>query len=342
MLYVTTRNNQDVFTAHRVLHENRGPDGGFYLPMRMPSFSSDEMRIWMEKPFNQCVAELLNLLFGTKLTGWDVDFSVGRYPVRLKEVRHRILLAETWHNPEWSFCRLERCLAEHLQGCQATPSSWISIGIRIAVLFGVFGELLRNGVIAPEDKLDISVVSGDFAAPVSAWYARSWGLPVGNIVCCCNENSEIWNLICHGYLRTDLVSIPTCTPLADVTLPEYLEHLIYHCGGIEEVEHFLDVCRHGNAYYPNEQTLSKLKDRLFISVTSNMRVKDTIPSVYKTHNYLISPYTALAYAGLLDYRAKKRESCHALILADFSPLCDCETVSAAMGIPVGKIREYMK
>ena len=102
MLYVTTRNNRDAFTAQRALTENRGPDGGLYLPFREPSFSPEELTELLEQPFNQCVAQVLNLLFRKGLTAWDVDFAAGKNPVRLKELGQRIFVAEAWHNPRWS------------------------------------------------------------------------------------------------------------------------------------------------------------------------------------------------------------------------------------------------
>lgn len=332
MLYVTTRNDQDVFTAQRALRENRGPDGGFYLPFHSPVFPPSQIGALAGRPFNQSAADILNLLFGAKLTGWDIDFAVGRYPVRLKELRHRIYLAESWHNPEWNYSRMERRLAERLGESGEALSDWLRIGIRIAVLFGIFGELLKNETVSLDSKVDVSVVSGDFSAPMSAWYARAWGLPIGNIVCCCNENSEIWNLICHGQIRTDIVSIPTVTPKADVTLPEDLERLIYECGGAREAARYLDQCRKGRMYCPDDAVLARLRDGLFVSVVSSRRIKDTIPSVYGTHSYMMSSYTALAYAGLQDYRVKKRESRHAVILSEISPVCDAETVSEALGV----------
>ena len=60
--------------------------------------------------------------------------------------------------------------------------------------------------------MDISVVCGNFDLPMSAWYARAWGLPIGNIICCCNENGNLWNLIHHGQFRQDPVSVRTGTP----------------------------------------------------------------------------------------------------------------------------------
>ena len=44
MLYVTTRDSRDAYTANRALSENRGPEGGFYVPMRLPHFEAEELK----------------------------------------------------------------------------------------------------------------------------------------------------------------------------------------------------------------------------------------------------------------------------------------------------------
>lgn len=336
MLYVTTRSNRDAYTAHRALRENRGPDGGMYLPFRTPRLSQADLDALGEKPFNQCVAEVLNLLFNAKLTCWDVDFCVGRYPVRLDCLRNRIVMAESWHNPDGTFERMVKDLAAHLcVGEPAMPGDWTRIAVRIAVLFGIFGELKRAGI---DQTVDISMVSGDFSAPISAWYARQWGLPIGNLVCCCNENNSLWDLICHGQLRTDAVSIATAVREADVTIPSDLERLIYECGGALEVQRYLDACRQGGMYCPNDAVLTSLRKGLYVSVVSSQRMDTTIPNVYRTHSYVLSPYSALAYAGLLDYRAKTGETGYCIVLTEKSPACDAEAVSRMLGITVEEMK----
>lgn len=334
MLYVTTRNNRDAFTAQRVLRENRGPDGGLYLPFHAPSFTAAQIDALAEKPFNQCVAEILNLLFRTRLNSWDVDCCAGRSPVRLQSLGHRIMVAESWHNPEWDYNCLVKNLVSQISGEPLVPGSWVKIAVRIAVLVGIFGELKRSSI----DEADIAMVSGDFSAPISAWYARQWGLPVGNIICCCNENNSLWDLLSHGQLRTDSVSVSTFVTEADVTLPAELERLVYACGGCQEVERFLDACRRGGMYCPPDAVLARLRKGMFVSVISSQRVQTTIPSVYKTHAYLLSAHSALAYGGLMDYRAKSGQTRHALVLADKSPASDAETVSKTLGITAAELK----
>ena len=339
MLYVTTRNSRDTFTTQRALRENRGPDGGMYVPFRAPCFSQAELDALAEKPFPQRVAEILNLLFQIRLSGWDVDFCAGRYPVRLESLPHRVIVAETWHNSESNFDRTIRNLTARLQDGQiGAPGDWARIAVRIAVLFGIFGELRHAGVNQP---VDIAMVSGDFSAPISAWYARQWGLPVGNLICCCNENNSLWDLICHGQLRTDVLSVSTAIPEADVALPEDLERLIFACGGTLEVWRYLDTCRQGTMYCPNDAVLAQLRKGLYVSVVSSQRMETTIPSVYRTHGYILSPSSALAYAGMQDYRAKTGQTGPCLVLAEKGPMHNSEAVASMLGISAEELENQI-
>lgn len=342
MLYVTTRSNRDAYTPQRILTRFRGEDGGLYVPMHNPSFSQEDLKALTQHGFNHCVAQLLNLQFNTKLTSWDVDFAVGRHPVRLKKLNQRMIMGELWHNTDWKFSGM----TEHLIRCiSKEPVShplgdWAQIGVRIAVLFGIYAELKRAGLASPEHPFDVSVVSGDFSGAMSAWYARKWGLPIGNIVCTCNENNDLWNLFCNGQMRTDAVARKTETPDADVAIPESLERLIHAVGGQEAVEDYLFCFRRGMNYYVDDAFLQKLRSGLYIAVVSQPRMKATIPNVYSGTGYVLSPYDALAFAGLLDYRSRTGSNRYAVILSEKAPGCDLQYVADALKIEASELKAY--
>ena len=337
MLYVTTRDHQNAVTVQHVLTENRGADGGLYAPLHLPELSKQECSRLLGLSFGQCVAEILNLFFSTKLSGWDVDFAIGRYPVRIEQLGHKIMMAETWHNPEWQYQRLERNLMELVRAETDVPGNWVSVVIRMAVLAGILG----NGELLGSNPVDVAVVSGDFTVPISAWYLRKMGFPVGNIICCCNENNQFWELICNGQLRTDALALSTIVPEADVTLPVNLERLISACSGAAEAQRYVDCCRHGTVYSVSDTMLKKLRQELFAGVVSSTRVETTIPNVYKTHGYVQHPSSALAYSGLLDYRAKTGITRAAIVLSDKSPVCDLEAVAKAMDLSVAQLKKMI-
>lgn len=344
MLYVTTRIGQDAFTSARALAENRGPEGGFYVPIHVPMFSAQQIEGLADRSFSQNAAEILNLLFATRLDGWAVEFAIGRYPVQMTSISSKILVAETWHNPTGKFERLvsgmEKAIRQSDQ-IREKPSNWLMIAARIAILFGIYGQLLEAGALTGDRKLDIAVPAGELSAVMAAWYARSWGLPIGTIVCCCNENNGLWNLLHKGELRTDVPALKTDTPACDTTVPQDLERLIYAALGPEETLRFLDCCRCGSTYCLSQEQMEILCGGLHVSVVGGKRVASTVPNLYKTTGILADPYTALAYSGLVDYRASSFENRMALILAEESPVFSLQFLAQCMNLSLSQIKQLL-
>lgn len=334
MLYVTARDHRDAYTAHRALTLDRGPDGGLFIPFHLPVLSPDKIGSLGSKSFSQTVAEVLNLFFGKRLTAYDVEFCVGRNPARIKALSQRILIGELWHNPGRDFDWTAHKISELLLSGDSPGrcSEWTYVAVRIALLFGLTGQLLRSGVLCQGDLMDVSVVSGDLSAVMAVWYARRMGLPVGDIICCCNENCGIWELLHQGSMRTDAVAVQTFLPKVDIALPDSLERLVYGCGGYSESARYLEICRIGGVYAPNEILLNRMRTGMSVSVVGQKRISETVGSVYSTYSYLMGPYTSLAYAGLLDHRSISGQSRRCLVLADKNPVIDISIVSDALGV----------
>lgn len=325
MLYVTTRNKFDTYTVHKANQSDRGPDGGLFLPFRMPALSKEDLRALTEQPFCQRVANILNLFFNAQLTAWDVELCGGKNPIALVGMSLRILVAELWHNTDLDYAGLESRLAARICGYENSErkaTSWVGIAIRISMLFAIYGELPDNTVF------DIAVATEDFGVPMAAWHARQMGLPIGNIICS-HDNASVWNLLHQGQVRTD------------EDLPENLERLIMATQGIEENLRYCEICESGRIYTTRPGTLDELRQGMYATVCSQDRVSALIPSVYRMANYIMSPKTALAYSGLQDYRAKTGENRLALVMADRCPIGDSKTVATYMEITEQQLREIL-
>lgn len=324
MLYVTTRNKFDTYTVYRANQSDRGPDGGLYLPFRIPKLSKEERQSLTDQSFCQRLANILNLFCGAQLTAWDVELCGGKNPVTLVPMSHRILVAEMWHNHDLDYARLEGRLAARICGCEDAgkkPASWVGIAIRIAMLFGVFAEL-------PDGIVDIAVATEDFAAPMAAWYAREMGLPVGNIICG-HDDASVWNLLHQGEVRTDS------------GMPENLERLISATLGVEENLRYCEACDNKRLYATLPGTLETLRKGMYATVISKDRLVGLIPSTYRMAGYIMGPQTAMAYGGLQDYRAQTGENRLALLVSDRSPACDSKMVAACMEMTEQQLREKL-
>lgn len=344
MLYTTTRSNADTFTVHRVLHSQRAPDGGQFLPFHLPVFSQDDLIQQYKGSFNDRVARAINILFSKQLTGYDIDLALGKRSVRMQQLNQRLFTAECWHNPQWDYSGMEKQLLYLIcdeKDSEPAISDWAEIGIRMAVLFGIVGEMVVNGLASQEKPVDLAMLSGNFSAPMAAWYARGMGLPIGNIVCCCNENSALWDFICHGQLRTDGIARRTMIPEADIMIPKHLEHLISLYGGPAEVAYYVDCLHIGKTYYAEDGLIRRLRQGIYVTVSSENRILNTVSNSFSTHKYLLSLSSSLSYAGLQDYRARTGESRTAVILTEKSPRLDMEAISGLTGISDRELEQYL-
>lgn len=328
MLYITTKNHNDAFTAHKALVENCAPDGGRFVPFRLPSYTAEEILAFGDKSFNATIADVLNLFFASKLQGIDVEFCIGKNIAKLVPMTHKIVIGEVWHNLDRSFSYVEKQLFCKLAEKNDEPTIWAQIAVRIAVLFGLYGEMLRNSLVQPGQDFDISVPDDYQLSAAAAMYGRKMGLPIRTIICSCQDNGDLWDFIHRGEINT--------AAAAAGLIPE-IERLVQETLGFEELAKFREVCERGKTYRVNEESLPTLNKGLFCSVAGKDRALKTINSVYRSNSYIIDAKTALCYGGLQDYRAKTGESGLTLILAEKTPAASAGTISKATGIPATKL-----
>ena len=199
----------------------------------------------------------------------------------------------------------------------------------------------KLGLVDLDDVFDVTIASGDFSAPMAAWYAKEMGLPINRIIVSCNENGGLWDFLYHGQLRTDAIASATNTPLCDVSIPSNLERLLYGYGGSAAVQIFLDAQKRGSVFVPDESMIERIRQTMYASVVSEKRMESAISNVYRTSTYLLDPYSALAYSGLQDFRATSGEGRTTLLIAEQNPICAASTVSKAMGISVQDLKERL-
>lgn len=302
MLYVSTRNTVDTFTAYHALKEGLAPDGGIYVPFHLPEFSNADLLKMREGSSGDTITEIMNLFFGTHLTGWDVECAIGRKPFKIESLGQRLLIAEIWRNPDGSSKYLVDTLYRLACGDSYTggePTGWALIAIRIALLFGIYAGL----DVSLTENLDIAVPAGDFSDVVAVLYCKTMGLPIGYTVCACNENSAVWDFICRGELSTNTKP------------PVYFEAFVYKSLGAENVQRYLDACAQKRTFFVNEAQQLAVTFDITASVVSTQRIDSVITGMYQSNKYQLDHNAALSYSALQDYRARNGINKTTLILA---------------------------
>lgn len=342
MLYATTRSKVATYTAQRALKEERAPDGGFYMPTRLPYYDRDGLLALLKEPAAQIVARILNDFFKTNLGKLDVEFALGKRFFGVTEISHRIVIGELWRNSDWSFDALCRRLAQRVsvEVGLAEPGAWMRIACRIALIFAIFGELYQRKMIPWFEVLDVAALTGNFEGPYAVYAARKMGLPVGEIICCCNENSGVWDLINRAQMKLNARVVPTMTPKCDMVVPEALELLIRDKLEWDDVEEFLELQKKGGTYYLSAEEHRHFRYGISASVVGESRVKLAIPNLYRTNGYILCPYSALVYTGLMDYRSRPGPRRAALMLSEYDPKACADTVIKSLAISSQELDDW--
>ena len=327
MLYLTTRDKFDAFTAHRTLAADFAPNGGRFLPYKMPVLTAQDWEALTAESFGGCVAAVLNRFFSSRLTGWDVELAVGRYPVKLLSTPNRVTVAQTWRNLEGSYEKLERSLASLLNAERVC--SWVRIAVRLAVLTAVFVQLRRQGM---EGTMDVAAPAGDFLLPMAVIYGRDMGLPIGSLIIGCENGSQIWDLLHQGELN------------AQDSEPAFaeLERLIHWRLGVAEAKRYAQAWADKGIYKLLPESVSALSDGIFSAVVSADRLDSVILSVYLSGKFVLSRDPAVAYGALMDYRTRTGGSRTALLLADRDPMEETGTLSRALKMTDAELKTILE
>ena len=242
MLYVSTKNQTDTFTAYRALNEETAPVGGMYIPFHLPTFTQEELAAIRGQSCSDVIAQMLNLLFGVRLTGLDVEFVISKTPFKLENMQHKFVVVECWKNPGYSYDYILKSLYGLMADSQQSagmPKGWACVGIKVALLFGLYavmGSAMQG--------MDVAITAGDYSDLAAVAYAKTMGLPVDMTVCACDDDSALWDLLNRGeYVST-------------VTQPDYMECFLSVLLGKDVLAHSNDADKRRYVYrLPPRQAL---------------------------------------------------------------------------------------
>ena len=307
MLYLSTRNKADSFTAHRVLRSTAAPDGGMFMPMQLPAQDDIALAAFERMSFGETAAAIMNIFFGTQLTGWDVDFAVGRQALDLVSAGYKVSLAESWHNPAGSHEYLVQRLYELVTRQNhsfVTPNLWFRTAVNIAVLFGVYGKYCRQEIY----EFDVAVQTGDLQLLLAIRYAQKMGLPIRRVILGCIDGDNLWEFLSYGDYQTNRKNL-----LAGFEALLWLEF------GYAEAEIYAASVLNKRTYRLREWKLDQFRAGSFAAVVGENRVKNVIDSTLRNNNYRMERSTARAFGALQDYRAKTGENKNTLLFSQNPP-----------------------
>ncbi|NMB27043.1 MAG: threonine synthase [Tissierellia bacterium] len=203
---------------------------------------------------------------------------------------------------------------------------------QIVYYFYGYLTLLQQGHIEKNEKVNITVPTGNFGNILAAYYAKKMGLPVNMLICASNENNILSDFFNTGIYDRRRELILTSSPSMDILISSNLERLLFHLSGerdkmIEEKMNQLSC----QGYYKMENL--NIKD-FYGSFSTEKEVSAIINKIFKKNNYLIDPHTAVAYNVYEKYKMETKDTTKTIIASTASPFKFGSKVAAAIGMDI--------
>ena len=306
-MYLSTGNKANSYTAHKVLRCAAAPDGGMFMPMSIPVQDDLALAAFEQMNTGEAFAAILNMFFGTRLSGWDVDFAVGRQTLELVSAGYKVCMAESWHNTAGTHYNLVQRLYQLMtrdDHASVAPNLWFYTVVDIAILFAVYGKYCRQEIYS----IDIALETGDLQHLLAIRYAQKMGLPVRKIILGCIEGDGLWEFISFGTYQTGRKDRNPC-----------MEALLWLAFGYGEAQKYSAAVENKTLYRLAEPTLGQFREGIFAAVVGDDRVTNVIDSTMRTNQYRMERGTARAFGALQDYRAKKGINKNTLLFSRNAP-----------------------
>lgn len=212
---------------------------------------------------------------------------------------------------------------------------------QIVYYFYGYFNLVNQGVIKIDDKINVVVPTGNFGNILAGYYAKQMGLPIDKFICASNENKVLTDFFETGVYDKKRELVLTESPSMDILVSSNLERLLYEASGrdSEMVSELMKDLNTKGVYEVNETIKNFIKE-FYGNFATTEEVYDAIKEVYEKDNYLMDTHTAVAYVVKKKYVEETKDDKPTLILSTASPFKFPRSICNALNIDVENIDDF--
>lgn len=162
------------------------------------------------------------------------------------------------------------------------------------IVYHVYGylQLVRKGVVAMGDPVNLIIPSGNFGNALGGYYAKKMGLPVKKILIASNINNILTSLINDGcYDLADRVLMKTTSPAMDILKSSNVERVLFDKYGEQRTKQLMDQLQTEGRYQLTPEELELLREDFDADYCSDEEGMALIAK-YAKMGYLMDPHTA--------------------------------------------------
>ncbi|MBN2073305.1 MAG: threonine synthase [Actinobacteria bacterium] len=192
-------------------------------------------------------------------------------------------------------------------------------------------EILKNGGIGPDGKINIVVPTGNFGNILAAYYSKKMGIPVNMLICASNENNVLYDFINTGIYDRRRNLVATSSPSMDILVSSNLERLLFDLSGKDpRLVRKLTGDLATKGIFEIDENMRKGLSCFQGGFATDSETFRTIKLVFENYGYLIDTHTAVGYNVYLKYLEETNDRRPAVIASTASPFKFPGSVAGAL------------
>ena len=175
---------------------------------------------------------------------------------------------------------------------------------QIAYYVWAYAQLLSRSEIAPGERINFVVPTGNFGNILAAYYAKRMGLPVGKLICASNRNNVLTDFFRRGEYSLKRPFYKTMSPSMDILISSNLERLLLELTGRDEaqVRGMMAQLKETGRYDIGEAARNALEADFWADWCGEDETRAAIRRTFEQTGYLADTHTAVAFGVYEKYR----------------------------------------
>lgn len=209
---------------------------------------------------------------------------------------------------------------------------------QVVYYFSSYYELVKNGTININDKIDVCVPTGNFGNIMASYIAKEMGLPIENFIVASNENNILSDFFNTGVYDTNREFLITSSPSMDILVSSNLERLIYLKTDEETTKKVMEDLQNKSKFSLPKELFSEF----YANFANEKEVKEEIKNVFEKDGYLLDPHTAVASVVSKKFKKDVKSNNHILIAGTASAYKFPSIICQSLGIDNDSLDDFGK
>ena len=224
----------------------------------------------------------------------------------------------------------------------ANSINWGRLLPQIVYYISAYADLLAEGSLQAEQKINIVVPTGNFGNILAAFYAGRMGIPINKLICASNANNVLTDFIKTGTYNRNRNFEKTISPSMDILISSNLERLLYEVTNhdSEKVSGWMQELKDQGCYSIDDASRKIITDLFWADFSSDEETIARIGQIWEQYSYLLDTHTAVAVDVYNKYRKITGDNTMTIVASTASPFKFGDSVARAIMDMTGEEGEF--